>query len=97
MSSNPMAAVRRRLARAIDWRVDVAVKRDLQTHSAESLADLTRRVESLELRNEHIEGTIEKLRASLTSLSVSLTDGQRANSALIERLVADVDKLAGNA
>jgi predicted RNase H-like nuclease (RuvC/YqgF family) len=92
-----MALVRRRLGRAIDWRVDASVKRDLSAHSAEHLSDITRRVESLETRNEQLEATIEKLRASLNSLSVSLTDGQRANTALIERLVADVDKLAGNA
>ena len=94
MSSNPMTLVRERLGRALDWRVDAAVRRDLHTHSAEHLADITRRLEALETRNEQIEGALEKLRMSLSSLSVSLTDGQRANSALIERLVASVDELA---
>ena len=102
MTDGPITLMRRRFARSIDWRVENAVKQALAAQHTESSAagglhldhpDALRRFESLEARSEQLDATIERLRASIASLSVTLTDGQRAQAALLDRLAADVDGL----
>jgi hypothetical protein len=95
MSDGPVARVRRRFARSIDWRVDTAVKQAMAAQQAEALAvhQLIDRIEFLELRNEQLFAIVERLRTSITALSVSLTDDQHAQGQLLERLAEDVGNL----
>ena len=95
MSDGPLTLVRRRFARSIDWRVDTAVAQAVAPLQAEvrstAHADTSRRVDLLEAQIERLDAAIERLRKSVTSLSVTLTDAQRAQGELLDRLAADVN------
>ncbi len=101
MATSPVTYVRQRLARSIDWRVDAAVDKAISDHRAQfgttgnggNGPDALSRLESLETRSEQLDAALERLRSSITSLSVTLTDAQRSEGELLTRLAADVDRL----
>ena len=102
MTKGPMTLMRRRLARSIDWRVDKAVHQALaaqravlESHEHDS-PEISRRLEWSKDRSDQLEAALERLRKSVASLSVTLTDGQRAQGELLDRLAGQVDALTAN-
>lgn len=102
MTDGPLTLVRRRIARSLDWRVDNAVRQATESQRAEVLAfighkpgrpDTASRLDSLEAQCERLDASIERLRASVATLSVTLTDAQRAHGELLDRLAVEVDRL----